>query len=269
MKTTLSVFSLLKDVLRFRGLIYAITLREIKSRYAGTTFGDWWLVVPPIFMVFIYTVIFSRLMQARMPGIEHQYAYSIYLCAGLITWNLLLELVQRGKGVFLEHANLIKKSSFPKFILFIPVIAVAALNSLILLVLVIGFMLISGYPIMPTILVLVPILGITVLLGIAVGALLATLNVFFRDIGQLSDVFFQALFWATPIVYPLSILSERVQEILSWNPVFPLVLTAQRALLGEALGMRPLVYPLVFGLIVFLLAVLLYKRSYNDLLDQI
>lgn len=269
MKTTLSVFSLLKDVLRFRGLIFAITLREIKSRYAGSTFGALWLVVPPIFMVFIYTIIFSRLMQARMPGIEHQYAYSIYLCAGLITWNLLLELVQRGKGVFLEHANLIKKSSFPKFILFIPVIATAALNSLILLVLVLSFMLVSGYPIVPSILVLVPVLAITVLLGIAIGALLATLNVFFRDIGQLSDVFFQALFWATPIVYPLSILSERVQALLSWNPVFPLVLTAQRALLGEAVGLQSLTYPLVFGLIVFLLAVLLYKRSYNDLLDQI
>src|SRR5476649_2816654 len=100
----MNVFSLLKDVLRFRGLIYAITLRELKSRYAGSTLGPLWLIVPPVFMVFIYTVIFSRLMQARMPGIDHQYAYSIYLCAGLITWNLLLELVQRGKGVFQEDA---------------------------------------------------------------------------------------------------------------------------------------------------------------------
>jgi len=265
----MNVFSLLKDVLRFRGLIYAITLRELKSRYAGSTLGPLWLIVPPVFMVFIYTVIFSRLMQARMPGIDHQYAYSIYLCAGLITWNLLLELVQRGKGVFLEHANLIKKSSFPKFILFIPVMATALLNSMILLILVLAFMAVSGYPLMSTALVLAPVLLITVLLGISVGALMATLNVFFRDIGQLTDVFFQALFWATPIVYPLSILSERVQGMLSWNPIFPLVLTAQKALLGEAVSMSQLTYPLVFALIVFILAVVLYKRSYNDLLDQI
>lgn len=259
----------IQDILRFRGLIYAITLREIKSRYAGSTFGPLWLIVPPVFMVFIYTVIFARLMQARLPGIEHQYAYSIYLCAGLITWNLLLELVQRGKGVFLEHANLIKKSNFPKFILFIPVIAVALLNSAMLLVLVLGFMLVSGYPVSPATLLIFPLLGITVVLGIAVGALLATLNVFFRDIGQLTDVFFQALFWATPIVYPLSILSERIQAILSWNPVFSLVLNAQKVLLGEPVAPTELLYPLLFGLVVFLLAVLLYKRSYNDLLDQI
>jgi lipopolysaccharide transport system permease protein len=259
----------IKDILRFRGLIYAITLREIKSRYAGSTFGPLWLIVPPVFMVTIYTVIFARLMQARLPGIEHQYAYSIYLCAGLITWNLLLELVQRGKGVFLEHANLIKKSNFPKFILFIPVIAVALLNTVMLLVLVLGFMLVSGYPVSMGTLLIFPLLAITVVLGIAVGALLATLNVFFRDIGQLTDVFFQALFWATPIVYPLSILSEPVARLLSWNPVFSLVLNAQKILLGEPISRMQLVYPLVFGVIVFFLAVLLYKRSYNDLLDQI
>ena len=111
--------------------------------------------------------------------------------------------------------------------------------------------------------------AVCLLLGIAIGAFLATLNVFFRDIGQLSDVVFQALFWATPIVYPLSILSERVQGVLSWSPIFSLVLTAQKALLGEAADLSQLVYPLVFAVIVFLLAVVLYKRSYNDLLDQI
>lgn len=107
------------------------------------------------------------------------------------------------------------------------------------------------------------------LLGIAIGALLATLNVFFRDVGQLSDVIFQALFWSTPIVYPLSILSERVQGVLSWSPIFSLVINAQHALLGDMFEINSLLYPMVFGVIVLLFAVLLYKRSYNDLLDQI
>ena len=148
-------------------------------------------------------------------------------------------------------------------------VAVALLNSMLLLSLVLIFMLVSGYPLSLSTLMIFPLLGITVILGLAIGALLATLNVFFRDIGQISDVVFQALFWATPIVYPLSILSEPVQRILSWNPVFPLVLNAQKAMLAEPLSRSQLIYPLVFGLIVLLLAVLLYKRSYNDLLDQI
>ncbi|HCG40187.1 MAG TPA: ABC transporter permease [Pseudomonas sp.] len=260
---------MLAPILRYRGLIYAITVRDLKSRYIGSTLGPLWLLLPPIFMVFIYTVIFSQIMRARIPGVEHQYAYSVYLCAGLITWNLMLELVQRSKGLFIEHANIIKKSNFPKFILFVPVLAVALLNSCILLMLVLGFMLLSGFPINAGIFALLPALAATTLLGIVTGALLATLNVFFRDVGQLTDIAFQALFWATPIVYPLTILSEPMQQILSWNPLFPLVRTAQSALLGEAPGIESLLYPLAVSVVILALAIVLYRRSYADLLDQI
>jgi lipopolysaccharide transport system permease protein len=225
--------------------------------------------LPTLFMVFIYTVVFSRLMNTRLPGVDHQYAYSIYLCGGLMTWNLLLELVQRGKGVFLEHANLIKKANFPKFILFMPVLAVALLNSFILIVLVLVFMVASGYPLDASVLSLVPVLAITAFLGLVVGALLATLNVFFRDIGQLTDVFFQALFWATPVVYPVTILSERMRNVLSWNPVFSLIETSQNALLGVSGAFGQLGYPLAVAACVLVLFVALYKRSYADLLDQI
>lgn len=257
------------SILRYRGLIFAITLRDIKSRYSGATFGALWLVLPPMFMVFIYTVVFSRIMHARLPGVEHQYAYSIYLCAGLMTWNLLLELVQRGKGVFLEHANLIKKASFPKFILFIPVLAVALFNCLVLFALVLAFMYLAGYPIPFNVLFFIPIFGLTLLLGTVVGALLATLNVFFRDIGQLADIVFQALFWATPIVYPFAILPERVQLALEWNPLLALIRTAQNALLGDPIVVAPLLYPLATAGVVAALFVVLYQRSYADLLDQL
>ncbi len=260
---------MLAPILRYRGLIYAITLRDLKSRYIGSTLGPLWLLLPPIFMVFIYTVIFSQIMRARMPGVEHQYAYSVYLCAGLVTWNLMLELVQRSKGLFIEHANLIKKANFPKFILFVPVLAVALLNSGILLTMVLGFMFLSNFPVTQGLLMLLPVLAVTTLLGIVTGALLATLNVFFRDVGQLTDIVFQALFWATPIVYPLGILSEQVQRILAWNPLFPLVRTSQNALLGEPVGLGLLLYPVAISVGVLILAIILYRRSYADLLDQI
>lgn len=260
---------MLAPMLRYRGLIYAVTLRDLKSRYVGSTLGPLWLLLPPVFMVFIYTVIFSQIMRARLPGVEHQYAYSIYLCAGLVTWNLLLELVQRSKGVFLEHANLIKKSSFPKFILFVPVLLVALFNTATLTLLVLGFMVLSGFPVPASIFLLLPVLGVVVILGAVTGALLATLNVFFRDVGHLTDMAFQALFWATPIVYPLAILPGPAQAVLAWSPLYPLVTNAQNALLGQPVELLQLGYPLAVALAVLVLAVLLYRRSYADLLDQI
>lgn len=254
---------------RHRGLIHAITVRDIRSRYVGSVLGVLWLLLPPIAMVLIYTVIFTKIMQARLPGAANQYAYSIYLCAGLVAWGLFVELVQRGKGVFLENANLIKKSNFPRSILFVPVVVVALFNSLVLFGLVLLFMLLSSYPLSWAVADMLPALAVAVYLGMGLAMMLAILNVFFRDTGQIVDVVFQGLFWATPIVYPISILSDWAREVLSWNPVFPIVRVAQGALLGEPVGLSTLVYPFVCATVVLLVAILLYRRSHADLLDQI
>lgn len=256
-------------LLRHRGLVHAITLRDIRSRYAGSVLGALWLLLPSIAMVLIYTVIFSRIMHARLPGVANQYAYSIYLCAGLVAWGLLLEIVQRGKNTFLEHANLIKKASFPRFVLFVPVVVVALFNSLVLFALVLLFMLLTSYPMSWTFASMVPALAAAMYLGLGLAVALAVLNVFFRDTGQIADVFFQGLFWATPIVYPIGILSDRVREALSWNPVYPIVRVAQGALLGEPVDLSTLAYPFVCATVVLLAAIVLYRRSHADLLDQI
>lgn len=256
-------------LLRHRGLIHAITLRDIRSRYVGSVLGALWLLLPPVAMVLIYTVIFSKIMHARLPGADNQYAYSIYLCAGLVAWGLFLELVQRGKNAFLENANLIKKTSFPRFVLFVPVAAVALFNSLVLFALVLLFMLFSSYPLSWAAANMLPALAAGLYLGLGMAVLLAILNVFFRDTGQIADVFFQGLFWATPIVYPVSILSEWTREVLSYNPVYPIVRAAQGALLGEPVDLSTLGYPFVCATVVLLAALLLYRRSHADMLDQI
>lgn len=253
----------------YRGLVHAITVRDIRSRYAGSVFGALWLLLPPIVMVLIYTVIFSQIMRARLPGSAHPYAYSLYLCAGLIAWGLLLELVQRGKNIFIEHANLIRKAYFPRLILFIPVAVVALFNSMILLGLVLLFMLLSASPLQWGNLYLLPILFCCLFLGLAAGLLLAVVNVFFRDTGQIADVLFQGLFWATPIVYPVNILSERVQAVLHWNPMFAIVRQAQNALLGHPVTLAELWYPCLFACGLLALGSVLYRRSYADMLDQV
>ena len=256
-------------LMRHRGLIHAITLRDIRSRYVGSVLGALWLLLPPIAMVLIYTVIFSKIMHARLPGAANQYAYSIYLCAGLVAWGLFLELVQRGKNAFLENANLIKKSSFPGFVLFVPVAAVAIFNSLVLFALVLLFMLASSYPLTWAVAGMLPALAVAVYLGVGLAVVLAILNVFFRDTGHIADVFFQGLFWATPIVYPVGILSDWVREALSWNPLYSIVRVAQGALLGQPVALSALAYPFAFATVVLLAAILLYRRSHADLLDQI
>ena len=84
--------------------------------------GAAWTVLNPLAMIIVYTVIFSQIMRAKLPGVDSTFAYSIYLCAGVLTWGLFAEIISHGQNVFLEHANLIKKLSFPRICL--PVIVV-------------------------------------------------------------------------------------------------------------------------------------------------
>ena len=114
----------------YRGFLLGSVRREFESRYRNSLLGAAWTVINPLTMIVVYTVIFSRIMQAKLPGVDSAFGYSIYLCVGVLTWGLFTEIVSRLQSVFLENANLLKKISFPRFCL--PVIVV--LNALVPLV---------------------------------------------------------------------------------------------------------------------------------------
>ncbi len=89
--------------------------------------GAIWTIINPLSMIVVYTVIFSQVMRAKLPDMDSDFAYSIYLCSGVLTWGLFAEIVGRSQNVFLEYASLIKKLSFPRICL--PIIVI--LNSLL------------------------------------------------------------------------------------------------------------------------------------------
>src|SRR3546814_16488470 len=106
-------------------------------------------------MILVYTVIFSQIMRAKLPGIDSTFAYSIYLCAGLLTWGLFAEIVGRSQNVFLEHANLLKKLSFPRLCLPVTLVLSSLVNFAIIFGLFTAFLVISGnFPGLPIVAVL-------------------------------------------------------------------------------------------------------------------
>lgn len=222
-------------------------------------------------MIFIYTVVFSQLMAPRLPGIDDAFGYSVYLCAGLLIWTPFFEAMQRAKSVFVDHANLIKKSAFPRPVLFVPVVVVAAVNFALLALAFLAFLLLTRRWPEAGLFVWVPVCAaIAILLGLAIGAALATLNVFFRDVGQLADLAAQLLFWATPIVYPASIVPASVLGLLSLNPLFPLVRASQQVALGqEGVDLASFGLPLAAVAVTALLSTWLFARARTDLLDRL
>jgi lipopolysaccharide transport system permease protein len=221
-------------------------------------------------MIIVYTVIFSQIMKAKLPGVDTTFAYSIYLCAGILTWGLFAEIVGRAQNTFLENANLLKKLSFPRLCLPVVVVANGGLNFVIIFGLFTAFLVLSGnFPGLPYLAVF-PVLAVMIAFAIGLGITLGVLNVFFRDVGQFFGIFLQFWFWLTPIVYPASILPERIQPYMNLNPMARLINAFQVILVN---GQWPNWYSLwpvvVLAILLCLLGFGLFRRHAGEMVDEL
>lgn len=262
--------NMLRALWAYRGFISGSVKREFQSKYRNSLLGAAWTVINPLAMIVVYTVIFSQVMRAKLPGVDHGFAYSIYLCAGSLTWGLFAEIVGRGQNIFLDNANLLKKISFPRMSL--PVIAVlnALVNFGIIFGLFLVFLLISGFWPGWASVAFVPVLAIQLLFAIGLGMSLGVLNVFFRDVGQFFGIFVQFWFWFTPVVYPASILPERIKPLMALNPMYPLVQAYQAIFVnGQWPDWASLAYPLVLGLLLCALGLRLFRQHAGEMVDEL
>jgi len=261
---------LLRPLWAYRGFIIGSVMREFQSKYRNSLLGAAWTVINPLSMIIVYTVIFSQIMKAKLPGIDSAFAYSIYLCAGILTWGLFAEIVSRAQNTFLENANLLKKISFPRLCLPVTVVFNAGLNFAIIFGLFSAFLVLSGnFPGWPY-LALLPVLAILVIFAIGLGITLGVLNVFFRDVGQFFGIFLQFWFWLTPIVYPVSILPERVQPYMKLNPMARLIEAFQIILVT---GQWPNWYSLwpvvVLAIVMCVVGFGLFRRHAGEMVDEL
>ena len=254
----------------YRGFILGSVKREFQSRYQNSLLGAAWTVLNPLAMIVVYTVIFAQVMRARLPGTDTPFAYSIYLCAGVLTWGLFAEIVNRAQTVFLEHATLLKKVSFPRLSLPVTVVANALLNFAIVFSLFTVFLVASGNFPGLVFAQLVPVLAVLVMFAIGLGVTLGVLNVFFRDVGQFFTIFMQFWFWLTPIVYPASILPAPLRELIDLNPMARLIGAAQDILVhGTAPQWDRMALPLAFAAALCWLGLRLFRRHSGELVDEL
>lgn len=261
---------LLRPLWAYRGFIVGSIMREFQSKYRNSLLGVAWAVINPLAMIIVYTVIFSQIMRAKLPGADSTFGYSIYLCAGMLTWGFFAEIVGRAQNTFLDNANLLKKLSFPRLCLPVVIVANAGLNFAIIFGLFTVFLVLSGtFPGLPY-LALIPVLAILVVFAIGLGITLGVLNVFFRDIGQLFALFLQFWFWLTPVVYPVTILPERLQSIMELNPMARLIMAFQTILVNGQWPDWHSLWPVVALAVIFcVVAIRLFCRHAGEMVDEL
>lgn len=266
------MLGLLRDLYRYRSFVLASAWREIQGQYQGALLGISWSLIAPIAMLTIYTVIFANVMGTRLPGVNSTFSYSIFLCAGLLPWTYFSDGISKLTGVFVSYGGLIKKAQFPRICLPFIALGVASFNFSVIVVIFMLFLLATGnFPGWISLLAL-PVLAVQTLLMLGFGVLLGTLNVFFRDVGQLVGIGFQFLFWLTPIVYPMNAVPPWVQSVIAWNPMATLVQLYQSifvfARLPEALLWQQLGWITVLAAMGIVLGMRVHRARAGEMADE-
>jgi len=222
---------------RFRDLLWQMIGADLRGRYAGSILGIFWNVVHPLVMIGIYFLVFSRIIGARLEGhAGTPYAFGIFLCAALLPWNAFAEIVGRSAGIFPEHANLVKKMAFPNVLLHLYVAGTAAVHAAIVMGLFVVVLAVSGnLPPAGALALWLLLAAMQLTLALGIGLIASTLNVFFRDVGQLTTMILQIWFWLTPIVYVVEVLPAPARTLLRYNVMTHFAMAQQRLVLDGVL----------------------------------
>ncbi|QQS44849.1 MAG: ABC transporter permease [Acidobacteriota bacterium] len=222
----------LRDLWRYRELFYFLTWRDIKVRYKQTALGAAWAIMQPLFTMLLFTLIFGKL--AGLPS--DNIPYPLFAFAGLLPWTFFSNAISNSGNSLVGSSHLITKVYFPRLI--IPAASVlAGLVDFFFAFAVMGvLMVVYRAPLGINILLLPLLVGLTTLLAFGVGMWLSALNVRFRDIRYVIPFLIQFWMFATPIIYPASMMPERWRPLLSLNPMTGIIEGYRAALLGGING---------------------------------
>lgn len=201
-----------------RVLLKELTKTDFKLRYQGSVLGYLWALLRPLMMFAILYVVFGKLL--RFGGdIPH---YPVYLLAGTTLWSFFTECTNQGIQAIVHRGDLIRKISFPKYIVVVSATLTAVINLLINMVVVIIFALLDGIAPSWTWLLAPIVLFEFYVLTLGISFLLGAINVKYRDITSIWDVLTQALFYAVPIIYPISMIASTstfAAKLILLNPI--------------------------------------------------
>lgn len=250
-----------------RQLIYALAKREIASQYIGSVLGIVWTFIQPAVMIFVFWFVFSVGFKTKP---MNDVPFAVWLTAGMAPWFAFSDIVVKSAQAVVGYGHLIKKSVFPSQIL--PVVKILSSMS-------------THFAFVGLLLLLMLSLQVSLtwhaaqffyylfclsFLALGIGWIVAALNVFIRDVGQIVSVLMQIGFWATPIFWDLKIMPDGIQQLIKFNPVYYIIQGYRDAFLyGIPFWERPLytVYFWVVAVSCFFFGVIVFRKLKGQFAD--
>lgn len=212
-------------------LLKELIITDFKLRYQGSALGYLWSLLKPLMLFAVMYVVFVHFLRFG-EGVNH---FAVQLLLGTILWSFFIEATVQGMQAVVNRGDLIRKINFPKYIIVISATVSALINLLLNLVIVVIFMLVDGVDFGWTVLLFPATIALLYAFALSLAFWLSALYVKFRDISHLWEVFLQALFYATPIFYPVQMVMEfntQAAQGLMMNPVAVLIQSARAQLVG-------------------------------------
>jgi lipopolysaccharide transport system permease protein len=253
----------LRSLWAYRELLYFLTWRDVKVRYKQTALGAAWAIIQPLFTMIIFSIFFGKLAGMPSDGIP----YPLFAYAGLLPWTFFSNAVSSSGNSLVGSANLITKVYFPRMI--IPGAAVAA--GLVDLVVAFGILVILmiyyGVGATWNLLLLPLLIILTTLLALGIGMWMSALNVKYRDIRYALPFAIQLLMFATPIIYPVTLVPERWRWLLSLNPLSGIIEGYRSAFFGRPFDWQMLAASAVITLTCLVYAAYDFRRMERTFAD--
>lgn len=250
-------------------LLKELVKRDIQSRYAGSLLGLLWSFVQPLWLLLLYTFVFSTVMKIAPVGVRTG-SFAAFLFSGLLPWMAIQEGVLRASTSVTDNATLVKKLRFPAESLVLSVVLAALVHQGIAALIFLAALAFTGHLAWGGLPLLLLALPLQVCLMLGLGLLLSAVHVFFRDTAQVIGMVLSGWFYFTPIVYPLAYVPKRFLPIIELNPLTALVGLYRQAFLGGEMALVPGTASLAVAAVVLLSAgCWLFARLKTAFVDEI
>ncbi|MCY0876432.1 MAG: ABC transporter permease [Firmicutes bacterium] len=258
------MFARPKEIIEYRSMLWGLILSELRTRYRGSVLGFLWTFVNPLLTLLVYTLVFSTVMRIHLTH------YAVFLFIGLLGWNMFSGATLSATSVIVRQAPMVKKIYFPREILPLSVVGGALMNYLFSLVILIPFLLLSGYEPNVYWLYLPLIILIETILTSGFALLFASVNVYMRDLEHVLQIFMMLWMYLTPVVYTLSMVPQRFLPIFMLNPVTDVISSYQDIFYYEhSLDWKGFLYGTVVSVVILLIGWSVFHRLSRRFAEEV
>lgn len=256
----------LQDLVHYRDLVYTLSLHRFKVRYRQSMLGVAWAIVQPLSLMLIYTVIFSRV--ARVPT-EHT-PYALFAYSALLPWTYFATALSTATNSLVSHFNLVTKVHFPREILPLTYVFAALIDFVVASTVLAGLMVYYQVSLTPLAIYAIPVVILLTLFTIAASLVLCAVQVRYRDVGVAMPLILQLWIFATPVVYPLSVVPARWQGLYVLNPMAGVIESFRRVVVqGEPPAFHALAVSAIVAAVLLPIAFAYFKHVEATVADVI